>query len=151
MSAQLAAERIETALPRAAEAPSVARGFLRASASGALRADQVDTASLLVSELVSNAVLHGEGEITLGVSLRPDALRVEVSDQGDAFAPESRGPEARATGGWGLHMVSMLSSRWGISGECARVWFEVDLDGAVAAPNGSAAAPNGSARTASTR
>ena len=42
------------------------------------------------------------------------------------------------TGGWGLQMVSMQSSRWGISGECARVWFELDLNGAPTAPNGSA-------------
>ena len=151
MSAQLAAERFETALPRAAEAPGVARSFLRAWAGGALQADQLDTATLLVSELVSNAVLHGEGEVTLRVWVRPDALRVEVRDQGGAFAPESRGPEARATGGWGLQMVSMQSSRWGISVECARVWFELDLDAAAAAPNGSAAARNGSARAASTR
>jgi hypothetical protein len=36
------------------------------------------------------------------------------------------------TGGWGLQMVSMQSSRWGVGTECARVWFELDRDGAPA-------------------
>ncbi len=44
------------------------------------------------------------------------------------------------TGGWGLQMLSMQSSRWGVSGESARVWFELDLNGAAATHNGSASA-----------
>ena len=138
MSGQLAADRFETRLPRTAAAPGVARRFLRSWAGGTLRADQLDTARLLVSELVSNAVLHGRGEVNLRAWLRPDALRVEVRDQGGAFAHEGRRPDAPMTGGWGLQMVSMQSSRWGVSRECARVWFELDLNGAPTAPNGSA-------------
>ncbi len=134
----MAAERFETKLPRAADAPRVARGFLRAWAGATLQADQLDTARLLVSELVSNAVLHGEGEVSLSVWLRADALRVEVCDQGRAFAYEGQRPQPPMTGGWGLQMLSMQSSRWGVSGESARVWFELDLDGTAAIPNGSA-------------
>jgi anti-sigma regulatory factor (Ser/Thr protein kinase) len=137
MTGQLA-ERFETRLPRTAAAPSVARGFLRAWAGGTLPADRLDTARLLVSELVTNAVLHGRGEVNLRAWLRPDALRVEVRDQGGAFAHEGRRPNAPMAGGWGLQMVSMQSSRWGVSSECARVWFELDLHEAPATPNGSA-------------
>jgi anti-sigma regulatory factor (Ser/Thr protein kinase) len=101
-------------------------------AGATLQRDQLDTARLLVTELVTNAVLHGEGEITLRAWMRSDALRVEVRDQGGGFAHHDRRPEARTAGGWGLQMVSIQSSRWGVSGECARVWFELDLDGALA-------------------
>jgi anti-sigma regulatory factor (Ser/Thr protein kinase) len=138
MSGQLPADRFETKLPRARDAPSVARSFLRAWAGATLRADQLDTARLLVSELVTNAVLHGEGEVSLSVWLRPDALRVEVCDEGGPFAHEGPRPEPPMTGGWGLHMLSMQSSRWGVSGDSARVWFELDLNGAAAIHNGSA-------------
>ena len=138
MNGQLAADRFETRLPRTAAAPRVARGFLRSWAGGTLEADQLATARLLVSELVTNAVLHGRGEVNLRAWLRPDALRVEVRDQGGAFAHEGRRPDAPMAGGWGLQMVSTQSSRWGVSSECARVWFELDLNGAPTASNGSA-------------
>ncbi len=103
--------------------------------------DQLDTARLLVSELVSNAVLHGEGKITLSAWLGADALHVEVRDQGGRFAHEDRPPDARVTGGWGLQLVSTESSRWGISNDSARVWFELDLNGARY--GGAAAETNG--------
>jgi anti-sigma regulatory factor (Ser/Thr protein kinase) len=82
----------------------------------------MDTARLLVSELVTNAVLHGQGEITLDVCLGPDALRVEVRDQGGGFAHDVRRPGAPIVGGWGLQAVSMQSTRLGYQrGERPRV------------------------------
>jgi serine/threonine-protein kinase RsbW len=128
----VAAERFGTGLPHRADAPGIARGLLQNWAGATLEGDQLDTARLLVSELVSNAVLHGQGTITLDVWLRADALRVEVLDQGAGFAHDVRRREAPVPGGWGLQMVSTESSRWGISGDCARVWFELDLAGAPA-------------------
>jgi hypothetical protein len=92
--------------------------------------DQLQTARLLVSELVSNAVIHGEGQITLCVWLRADAVRVEVRDQGAGFALGEQQPSRTSVGGWGLWLVSTQSSRWGVSDNCARVWFELDHDGA---------------------
>jgi anti-sigma regulatory factor (Ser/Thr protein kinase) len=133
VTGQLAAERFGTGLPHGADAPGIARGLLRSWAGAMLDRDQLDTARLLVSELVSNAVTHGQGTITFDVWLRADALRVEVLDQGAAFGDDRRPPEAPLSGGWGLEMVRTQSSRWGISGDCARVWFELDLDGAPAA------------------
>jgi anti-sigma regulatory factor (Ser/Thr protein kinase) len=130
-----AAERFGTELPHGAEAPGIARGLLRSWAGAALDGRQLDTARLLVSELVSNAVLHGQGTITLDVWLGPDALRVEVLDQGEEFPHVARRPDASMTGGWGLEMVRRESNRWGVGTDCARVWFELDLNGARAAPH----------------
>lgn len=131
---QVATERFGTRLPRGASAPRIARGLLAAWTEATLEPDQLQTARLLVSELVSNAVIHGEGQITLCVWLRADAVRVEVRDQGAGFVPGDQRPPTLRTGGWGLHLVSMQSSRWGISDNCARVWFELDHEGAPSTP-----------------
>ena len=48
----------------------------------ALEERQLQTAKLLTSELVTNALLHGEGSITLLASLEEDRLLVEVIDEG---------------------------------------------------------------------
>jgi anti-sigma regulatory factor (Ser/Thr protein kinase) len=133
----MAAERFGTNLPHGVDAPRLARGLLGAWAGATLGPDQLDTARLLVSELVTNAVVHGRGKITLRLWLRPEAVRVEVRDQGAGFAHSARRPEAPMTGGWGLQLVRMQSSRWGIDDGCARVWFELDHNGALAASDGS--------------
>jgi serine/threonine-protein kinase RsbW len=134
---QLAGEQFGETLPHRVDAPGIARGLLQTWTGTALEPDQLNTARLLVSELVTNAVLHGQGEITLSVWLRADALRVEVRDQGDGFAHDGRGQEPPLTGGWGLELVGAESSRWGVGSECARVWFELDLDRLPATANAS--------------
>src|ERR1700733_1481993 len=124
----MAVERFRTRLPHEVDAPRFARGLLGAWTGATLEPDQLDTARLLVSELVTNAVLHGRGKITLRLWLRADAVRVEVRDQGAGFMYMGQRPEVPRPGGWGLQLVSMQSSRWGIADDCARVWFELDLD-----------------------
>jgi RNA polymerase sigma-B factor len=84
---------------------------------------------LLVSELVSNSVIHGHppdaAEIEVTVSNQPGRVRVEVSDLGPGIEPDV----SEFSTGWGLRLVELLSDRWGI-GEPpgGRVWFEVDTD-----------------------
>jgi PAS domain S-box-containing protein len=94
-----------------------------------LERSTLENAKLLVSELVTNAVRHGPhrtgAEVKLRASLRPDALRVEVVDEGAGFVP----PPARllAVGGWGLVLVDRVADRWGIhDAGPTRVWFELD-------------------------
>ena len=125
----MATERFGRGLPRAADAPRIARGLLGSWTHASVEPDQLRTARLLVNELVSNAVIHGEGQITLCVWLRVDALRVEVCDQGAGFVVGDRRPPTLSTGGWGLYLVSTHASRWGVSDNCAGVWFEMDFDG----------------------
>jgi anti-sigma regulatory factor (Ser/Thr protein kinase) len=86
---------------------------------------------LLVTELVTNAVRHGEvgGDqpVRVGVHRQDGCLRVEVLDAGPGFEPATPRP-AGTGGGWGLYFVECFSSRWGISpeptGTC--VWFEIE-------------------------
>ncbi len=85
-----------------------------------------DDARLIVSELVSNAVRHGQGSITLLLSRAFDgALTGTVIDDGDGSQPRPARPTAMSQGGWGLPIVDSLSERWGIEKGTTRVWFQM--------------------------
>lgn len=88
-------------------------------------ADARRTTALLTTELVNNAVLHGQGEeIRLDVRRTRDRLRVEVTDDGNGFDPRRRAVR-EDPGGWGLEMVAALSSDWGMHEGSTHVWFEL--------------------------
>jgi anti-sigma regulatory factor (Ser/Thr protein kinase) len=88
--------------------------------------DLLDDAELLATELVNNAVVHALSDVTLSVSRRPAALRVEVTDVGPGMLLPSQ-PGTEATHGRGLMLVDTLSAAWGtaISDESKTVWFEL--------------------------
>lgn len=92
----------------------------------------LETTALLVSELVTNAVVHADFEPDEGLRLRVgssgEKVRVEVHDSGPEFdAGSLRKPEPEQIGGWGLYLVQMLSNRWDVErGDPVVVWFEVD-------------------------
>ncbi|CAM5686087.1 SpoIIE family protein phosphatase [Streptomyces aurantiogriseus] len=90
----------------------------------------VDTTELLVSELVTNALRYGEGEIRLRLLLD----RTLVCEVWDAGLVQPRRRRARDTdeGGRGLQLVGLLSAAWGSrrTGRGKTVWFELPL------PNG---------------
>ncbi|MEV4569692.1 ATP-binding protein [Nonomuraea sp. NPDC049419] len=67
---------------------------------------------LVVSELVTNALVHGDGSPVLRVRGSADRVRIEVGDAG-AGVPRTREPGPAS--GWGLHIVRLLSAGWGIS------------------------------------
>ncbi|WNI26890.1 SpoIIE family protein phosphatase [Streptomyces sp. ITFR-16] len=94
----------------------------------------VDTTELLVSELVTNALRYGEGEIRLRL-LRDRTLVCEVWDAG-LVQPRRRRARDTDEGGRGLQLVGLLSAAWG-SRRTPRgktVWFELPLpDGGPAA------------------
>ena len=75
---------LDVEVPRDDGAPSRARRLIAALVAGELNGEELDRAQLLVSELVSNAVLHGRGAIRLKAILDQDRLLVEVSDEGSA-------------------------------------------------------------------
>lgn len=93
----------------------------------------LDTVNLLVSELVTNSVLHARSEPDVAVLLTPDAVRIEVSDQGGAL-PDVVEPSDEATSGRGLALVETLSSAWGVEASPGgkTVWFEVGRPDAMA-------------------
>lgn len=111
-----------------------------------LEARLLGDARLLVSELVTNSVLHsGAGaETSMGLSLLlcKDRLQVTVADQGVGFDPAAvPPPDPERVGGWGLYLVNKLSRRWGVGAApdnsaapnmleeaSNRVWFELPRD-----------------------
>jgi two-component sensor histidine kinase len=115
---------ITVTLPRDHAAPRQARALLREHADG-LDRDRLETAVLLISELVTNAVLHGAGEIRLMIDLRRGGrdARFAVCDEGDG-TPVVR-PEPGPDGGWGLRLVGQRARRWGVREGRTQVWFEL--------------------------
>ncbi len=107
-----------------ARAPARARAELDAYAAGLLPPDRLSDARLLVTELVTNGVLHGEGDIRLRMDASSEALRVEVADEGHGFRSVCRAPDR--DGGWGLGIVEALADRWGVFAGSTHVWFEID-------------------------
>jgi anti-sigma regulatory factor (Ser/Thr protein kinase) len=122
------------------EQVSRARAFVAGLADQtALGRDAVDTAALLTSELVTNAVLHtssggSQGAVTVVVIDGPGGLMVEVIDDGSPYTgPEVQG-DRYASQGHGLFLVEQLASRWGYLRDAAgtTVWFELNRgDGAT--------------------
>ncbi|MEU3087989.1 ATP-binding protein [Streptomyces massasporeus] len=76
---------------------------------------------VIVSELVTNAIQHGYGEIKLRVQCSVDRLLVEVSDQNSAPA-RMRPVHDEDTRGRGLHMVDQLAMHWGVSDDGLTTW-----------------------------
>lgn len=91
--------------------------------------DRYQDAVLLVSELITNAVRHGTGAtVSITARVRGGAVRVEVIDGGDGFAPPGELPDANSPTGRGLQIVDSLSDAWGVyEGNSTHVWFEIDL------------------------
>lgn len=113
-------------IPRDPHAPAIARRMVDEFES-ALAAQRAEQARLLISEVVSNAVRHGEGEsIRVLLEAEPGReLRCEVMDEGHGFVPTARDKPSMAEGGWGLHLVETLSRRWGVREGSTHVWFEL--------------------------
>lgn len=93
-----------------------------------------DFAELLVSELVTNAVLHARTSITLQVRRTESGVRIEVIDASPR-SPQPRDYSDQATTGRGLTLVESLAAAWGMEphDRGKTVWFELcDEDQAVA-------------------
>ncbi|GAA2459966.1 SpoIIE family protein phosphatase [Streptomyces macrosporus] len=116
--------------PQRPESVAAARRFVRAALAGAA-SDVVDTSRLLVSELVTNAVLHARTRVEVSVRVLDDRIRVQVSDHRPSLrlVPHECPPYAGT--GWGLALVARLASRHGVDADEERktVWFELRPDG----------------------
>ena len=120
-------------LPRDEFAPGRARSAVTSLCAGQDPRLARD-ARLLISELVTNSVLHGEGDtvrLVLDIDHR-DRLRCEVIDSGEGFVPVARAADRTESGGWGLELVDRLSGRWGVREGSTHVWFELSAPEPVA-------------------
>jgi anti-sigma regulatory factor (Ser/Thr protein kinase) len=120
---------LEVKLPRAENAAVVARAELRRAYEPRVDAEVLESAALLASELATNALSHGRGEITLRACLDDDRLVVEVIDEGSGFERKLRRQDFDEVGGWGLEVVDDVASRWGVHEGTTHVWFELELPG----------------------
>ncbi|GAA3013687.1 hypothetical protein GCM10020229_26210 [Kitasatospora albolonga] len=109
-------------------APSRARKFTRDTLRAWGLAQLTDFAELMVSELVTNALLHAEAPRRLRL-FRDRTLTVEVADSGGQ-APRLRTAAEQDEGGRGMHLVSELAHRWGTrqTKDGKVVWAELELD-----------------------
>jgi two-component sensor histidine kinase len=109
-------------LPRATESVRAARRLVDTHSAG-VSVRQREDAGLMVSEIVTNALVHGAGAITVAVTAGVDDVLVEVSDEGHGTVAIV--PVPGALGGWGLRVVDQLADAWGAHHGSTRVWFSL--------------------------
>ncbi len=117
----------EIAVPAGPAGLGEARGRARALLTGWLvEADIVDSVVLLMSELVTNALVHGRSPLSARLRRTGSRVIVEVAD-GDPRMPRRRHADVDDEGGRGLELVSLIASRWGTrsAGAGKVVWAEI--------------------------
>jgi len=114
-----------TTLPAGVDTPAAARAFVRDAVDG----DRVDDVTLVVSELVTNAVVSGSAGIELAVAIDDEHILVEVAEEpvgagGDLATVTPIGDDGTDRG---LMLVARLAARWGIRRDGARKVLWADL------------------------
>lgn len=123
--------RFRTSLPRTGTTSRDARHDLGAWLPERCGSSTAETALLLASELVTNAVVHTRSaDVAVRATCNGDTLRIAVDDEGTPPV----GPEeccSRTTTGVGLTLVDSLAARWGYEPLTTgkRVWFEIPCTG----------------------
>ncbi|MFJ3335393.1 SpoIIE family protein phosphatase [Streptomyces sp. NPDC086766] len=112
------------------ERVSVARQQLRELLHDWSSEEQVDSAVLLLSELLANVLLHTDTDALLLAEIAGEQgerrMRVEVTDAGDDL-PHKRRPGELASSGRGLVLIELLADAWGVDprGQGKSIWFEL--------------------------
>ena len=123
-------EQRELALHAVPDAAPLARAALRALLTGTQLEDRLADGELALSEMVTNAVLHGRDPISLRVVRTAVCARVEVTDA-SPVSPSFSMLDPSAVTGRGLMLISAASDRWGVEplSDGKRVWFELHAGG----------------------
>jgi anti-sigma regulatory factor (Ser/Thr protein kinase) len=110
------------------ESVAAARDAVTEATQGQVDGGTLETLRLLVSELVTNGIIHSgaDSPLEVEVEMSDSGLRVDVKDSGTGFAQRPGMNEPDYSGGWGLFLVEELADRWGIvrNGNTC-VWFEL--------------------------
>ncbi|MFJ8198958.1 SpoIIE family protein phosphatase [Streptomyces sp. NPDC096152] len=112
------------------ERVSVARQQLRELLHDWSSEEQVDSAVLLLSEMLANVLLHTDADALLLAEIAGEQgerrMRVEVTDAGDDL-PHKRRPGELASSGRGLVLIELLADAWGVDprGQGKSIWFEL--------------------------
>ncbi|HEY2269181.1 MAG TPA: ATP-binding protein [Streptosporangiaceae bacterium] len=122
-------------IPGRPEQVAKARAFVSRTLSSQHVGTDTDAATLLTSEIVTNAIQHtksgtGDGTVTIVVIRVPHGVLVEVIDDGSAGSPIVKG-DLYAADGHGLFLVQHLAAQWGYLRDPAgtTVWFHLPAAG----------------------
>lgn len=117
---------VERRLPPQPSSVGEARHLVRDLLVAAERDDLIESAALLVSEVVTNALLHAGTPVDVRATLDEDGLRVEVGD-GSPHLPVRRRYATTAGTGRGMMMIEHLVDEWGVSRHQhgKTVWFRL--------------------------
>jgi anti-sigma regulatory factor (Ser/Thr protein kinase) len=115
-------------------APERARRYVLGQLEGLLPASTASDAALVVSELVTNSVVHAKvgahASVSLELTMLEDRLRIAVTDPGSELEPKMLGFDPTTPGGFGLRLVDAVSCAWGVARDAAgatRVWCDLPL------------------------
>ncbi|GKQ35774.1 SpoIIE family protein phosphatase [Streptomyces sp. A012304] len=118
---------------------AVARRHLRELLHDWADAEQIDSAVLLVSEMLTNVLVHTDADALLVAEVTGAAgerrMRIEVTDTSDDL-PHKRRPGELASSGRGLVLIELLAHAWGVAprGEGKSIWFELYEPGEPGGP-----------------
>ncbi|MFF9771194.1 ATP-binding protein [Streptomyces sp. NPDC053086] len=132
MNGEPAIPSCESRFPAVTASIAAARHWVRDCVEGfggPLRQQRViQTAELLVSELITNAIRHGAGPPLIRLTWNGRLLRIAVSDQGDRW-PRMRAGKNTEPGGFGMQLLERLAQRWGVTPRHPgkTVWAELSL------------------------
>jgi anti-sigma regulatory factor (Ser/Thr protein kinase) len=125
---------ISMRIPGGDDAPTRARRSVRAQLKGHIPATKATDAALLVSELVTNSVVHANvgprRALTVELTTLDDRVRIAVTDPGSRLRPRVLPPDPETPGGLGLVLVDELCETWGVWQDLGLtcVWCELPLD-----------------------
>ncbi|MFF0481946.1 ATP-binding protein [Streptomyces sp. NPDC004435] len=125
----VAAGRFEVAMTPGLGRPAQARRMIAAHARLWRLPDvATDSAMLIASELVTNAVVHGRGSVGLRVALADGELRIEVSDE-SSVEPRLKTAADDDLSGRGLFLVAVTARDWGVINNGRTVWAVLPVKG----------------------
>jgi anti-sigma regulatory factor (Ser/Thr protein kinase) len=108
-------DHVMTLLPRDPRTAVDARDWLGTFLEGHVAAARAADAALVLSELTSNALRHGLGDVVVRAGLDPDGtIKLAVTDSSDD-APALQPADPSRVGGLGLRIVDQLASAWGVA------------------------------------
>ena len=125
---------ISMRIPGGGDAPARARRSVRSQLEGHIPPTTASDAALLVSELVTNSVVHAHvgprRALTVDVTTLHDRLRIAVTDPGSRLRPCMLPRDPETPGGLGLALVDQLCETWGARQDLGStcVWCELLLD-----------------------
>jgi anti-sigma regulatory factor (Ser/Thr protein kinase) len=142
--ADLAPRVLELALPAHATSPGEARAAFRVYAqANDLSTDLVDSGLLVISELVTNALLHAETPVLVWAEYDAGHLTLAAVDGSSTLPVLSPFPDGHREGGRGMAIVDELGATWGLIRTALGkiIWVDLVAEAIPAVPGQRATSP----------